>query len=143
MSDHAQHQHYFVPNPSHWMIFGSAALFFMATGAASWFNGGAWALSGADRLRDPGVHDGALVRRRHQRIRGRQVRPLGGHFISLGDELVHLLRSDVLRRILWSALLRAAARLARPRKPGQQAALAGLLSALAFRRAGLQGDRKS
>ena len=39
MSDHAQHQHYFVPNPSHWMIFGSAALFFMATGAASWFNG--------------------------------------------------------------------------------------------------------
>jgi cytochrome c oxidase subunit 3 len=39
MSDHAQHQHYFVPNPSHWMIFGSAALLFMATGAASWFNG--------------------------------------------------------------------------------------------------------
>jgi cytochrome c oxidase subunit 3 len=39
MSDHAQHQHYFVPNPSHWMIFGSAALFCMATGAASWFNG--------------------------------------------------------------------------------------------------------
>jgi cytochrome c oxidase subunit 3 len=39
MSDHAQHQHYYVPNPSHWMIFGSAALFFMATGAASWFNG--------------------------------------------------------------------------------------------------------
>ena len=37
MSDHAQH--YYVPNPSHWMIFGSAALFFMATGAASWFNG--------------------------------------------------------------------------------------------------------
>src|SRR5215510_10375971 len=41
MSDHAQHQHYYVPNPSHWMIFGSAALFFIATGAASWFNG--WA----------------------------------------------------------------------------------------------------
>src|SRR5215510_1521382 len=39
MSDHAQHQHYYVPNPSHWMIFGSAALFFMASGAASWFNG--------------------------------------------------------------------------------------------------------
>jgi len=39
MSDHAQHRHYFVPNPSHWMIFGSAALFCMATGAASWFNG--------------------------------------------------------------------------------------------------------
>ena len=30
---------YFVPQPSHWMIFGSAALLCMATGAASWFNG--------------------------------------------------------------------------------------------------------
>ncbi len=37
MSDHAQH--YYVPQPSHWMIFGSAALFCLATGAASWFNG--------------------------------------------------------------------------------------------------------
>src|SRR4051794_40009698 len=39
MSDHAQH--YYVPQPSHWMIFGSAALACMASGAASWFNG--WA----------------------------------------------------------------------------------------------------
>jgi cytochrome c oxidase subunit III len=31
-------QHYFVPQPSHWMIFGSLALFCMAGGAASWFN---------------------------------------------------------------------------------------------------------
>src|SRR6266571_1506301 len=37
MSDRAQH--YYVPQPSHWMIFGSAALFCMATGAAGWFNG--------------------------------------------------------------------------------------------------------
>src|SRR5262252_4064778 len=37
MSDHAQH--YYVPQPSHWMIFGSAALLCMASGAASWFNG--------------------------------------------------------------------------------------------------------
>ena len=37
MSDHAQH--YYVPQPSHWMIFGSAALLLMASGAASWFNG--------------------------------------------------------------------------------------------------------
>src|SRR5438876_4937318 len=36
MSDRAQH--YYVPQPSHWMIFGSAALFCMATGAASWLN---------------------------------------------------------------------------------------------------------
>jgi cytochrome c oxidase subunit 3 len=47
MSDagsHAAHggahaTHYFVPQPSHWMIFGSLALLCMASGAASWFNG--------------------------------------------------------------------------------------------------------
>jgi len=40
-------QHYYVPAPSHWMIFGSVALLCMALGAASWFNGagmGAWLL---------------------------------------------------------------------------------------------------
>lgn len=37
MSDHAQH--YYVPQPSHWMIVGSFALLFMAGGAAMWFNG--------------------------------------------------------------------------------------------------------
>src|SRR5437899_1933143 len=37
MSDRAQH--YYVPQPSHWMIFGSVALLCMATGAASWLNG--------------------------------------------------------------------------------------------------------
>ena len=37
MSDGAQH--YYVPQPSYWMIFGSAALLCMATGAAGWFNG--------------------------------------------------------------------------------------------------------
>jgi cytochrome c oxidase subunit 3 len=31
--------HYFVPQPSHWMIFGSLALLCMASGAATWFNG--------------------------------------------------------------------------------------------------------
>jgi len=41
-------QHYFVPAPSHWMIFGSVALLCMALGAAGWFNGagaGAWLLA--------------------------------------------------------------------------------------------------
>ena len=37
MSEHAQHYH--VPQPSRWMIFGSAGLLCMATGAASWLNG--------------------------------------------------------------------------------------------------------
>ncbi|OFZ71720.1 MAG: MFS transporter [Betaproteobacteria bacterium RBG_16_64_9] len=39
--------HYYVPQPSHWMIFGSVALLCMASGAALWFNGaeaGAWVL---------------------------------------------------------------------------------------------------
>ena len=35
----ARAQHYFVPQPSHWMIFGSLALLCMASGAALWFNG--------------------------------------------------------------------------------------------------------
>jgi cytochrome c oxidase subunit III len=35
----ARAQHYFVPQPSHWMIFGSLALLCMASGAAMWFNG--------------------------------------------------------------------------------------------------------
>ena len=30
--------YYFVPQPSHWPITGSCALFLLATGAASWFN---------------------------------------------------------------------------------------------------------
>jgi len=34
-----QPRRYFVPQPSHWMIFGSAGLLCMAGGAASWFNG--------------------------------------------------------------------------------------------------------
>lgn len=34
-----QTRHYFVPEPSRWMIIGSFALLFMAGGAAMWFNG--------------------------------------------------------------------------------------------------------
>ena len=37
MSDEAQH--YFVPQPSRWMIVGAFALLFLAGGAAMWFNG--------------------------------------------------------------------------------------------------------
>ncbi len=39
MSQAGTHTHYFVPQPSHWMIFGSGALLMMASGAALWFNG--------------------------------------------------------------------------------------------------------
>ncbi len=37
----SQSVRYFIPEPSHWPIFGSAALLSMASGAASWLNG--WA----------------------------------------------------------------------------------------------------
>src|SRR5689334_14042774 len=39
--------YYFVPQPSHWPIFGSCALLLMAFGAATWFNSyaiGPWLL---------------------------------------------------------------------------------------------------
>src|SRR6195256_6824143 len=39
MSERAQH--YYVPRPSHWMIFGSAGLFCMGGGAGGWVEGGA------------------------------------------------------------------------------------------------------
>ena len=39
MSEQGQTQHYFVPEPSHWMIIGSFALLFMAGGAVMWVNG--------------------------------------------------------------------------------------------------------
>ncbi len=39
ISQSGAHGRYYVPQPSHWMIFGSVALLCMASGAASWFNG--------------------------------------------------------------------------------------------------------
>jgi len=38
----SQSARYYVPQPSHWPIFGSFALLAMAFGAASWFNGAGW-----------------------------------------------------------------------------------------------------
>ena len=38
----AKTEHYFVPQPSSWPVVGSIALFLMATGAATWFNGAPW-----------------------------------------------------------------------------------------------------
>jgi cytochrome c oxidase subunit 3 len=38
----SQSTRYYVPQPSTWPIFGSFALFLMALGAASWFNGAGW-----------------------------------------------------------------------------------------------------
>jgi cytochrome c oxidase subunit 3 len=38
----SQSARYYIPEPSRWPIFGSAALLCMALGAASWFNGASW-----------------------------------------------------------------------------------------------------
>ncbi len=38
----AKTEHYYVPQPSAWPVVGSIALFLMATGAATWFNGNGW-----------------------------------------------------------------------------------------------------
>ncbi len=38
----AKTDHYYVPQPSSWPLVGSIALFLMATGAATWFNGAPW-----------------------------------------------------------------------------------------------------
>jgi cytochrome c oxidase subunit 3 len=38
----AKTDHYYVPQPSGWPVVGSIALFLMATGAATWFNGTPW-----------------------------------------------------------------------------------------------------
>ena len=38
----SQSARYYIPEPSRWPIFGSAALLCMALGAASWFNGVSW-----------------------------------------------------------------------------------------------------
>ena len=43
------------------------------------------------------------------RERGRQVQQAGGRLVPLGHELVHLLRGDVLRRVLRRAVLHARA----------------------------------
>ena len=45
MNQAGAHTHYFVPQPSAYMIYGSFALLLMASGAVAWFNGagaGAW-----------------------------------------------------------------------------------------------------
>ena len=86
------------------------------------------------------LHDGALVRRRDPRVRGRQVRPLGRRLVPLGHELVHLLRGDVLRRVLRRAVLGARVFGARPRHASSTNALhlAGLHRALALCRPGLR-----
>ncbi|MBA2351572.1 MAG: cytochrome c oxidase subunit 3 [Pseudomonadota bacterium] len=50
MAHEASHSHYYIPQPSHWPIFGSIALLTMATGAVMWINGvgesGKWVVAG-------------------------------------------------------------------------------------------------
>ena len=113
--------HYYVPHGTRWPILGSIGLFTMMLGAALWLN--AIRHGPVDRdggLRRPARHAVRLVRHRHRRERGRALQPQGRRVVPLGDELVHLLRGHVLRRVLRHVVLRARARRAVARRRRRQ-----------------------
>ena len=98
--------YYYVPQPSHWPITGSIALLLMGSGAAFWFNGyapGPWMVAAGFCVLL--VHAVRLVRHRDRRVRASPLQQEGRPLVPLGDELVHLLRGDVLRRVLRRAVL--------------------------------------
>ena len=110
--------YYFVPQPSHWPITGSLALLLMGSGAAFWLNSvaaGPWmVLAGFCVLL---VHAVRLVRHRDRRVRGPPLQQEGRPLVPLEHELVHLLRGDVLRRVLRRAVLHPQPVGAGPRQP--------------------------
>ncbi|KAG1467947.1 hypothetical protein G6F57_012801 [Rhizopus arrhizus] len=57
------------------------------------------------RHRDAGADPVLVVQRRGARIAGRQLQPPGRRLVPDGHGLVHLLRSEVLRRLLRRAVL--------------------------------------
>ena len=104
---------YYIPDPSHWPIFGSIALLLMAFGATTWFNGGGRPVGARRRPRCAGLHVVRLVWHGRPRKRRRPLQPAGRRLVPLGHELVHLLGSDVLRGVFRRALLHARALLSR------------------------------
>ena len=133
-----QSTRYYVPAPSTWPIFGSCALLSMALGAAFWFNGvgGAGPFVFAVLLVLPTCW---WVRSGPSRTspRAGMLQQAGRHLVPLGHGVVHLLRGDVLRRVLRRAVLRAPVSRCRGSGEGDKsthAAVAGL-----HRRAGRVG----
>ncbi len=76
------------------------------------------------------------VPRGDRRKRRRPVRPQGRPVVPLEHELVHLLRSDVLRRLLHRPVVGARALAAGARQPGQRPAVARLQGRVAHVAAG-------
>ena len=130
---------YYIPHGSRLPFFGSIALFILMAGAAATLNGaaaGSWVL-GLGLLR--ALHAVLpLVRRGDPREPGRPLQRAGGPLVPHGDDVVHLLRGHVLRRVLRRAVLRATAvdSLARRRRRqgGHEPAVAGLRRRLAQQR---------
>ena len=110
------------------------ALFLLGMGAALWMNAvpaGPWLVAaGFARAARDAVR---LVRHGDRRIRGAPVQQAGGRVVPLEHELVHLLRGDVLRRVLRRAVLHPRALGARPGRPDVEARLARLHGELADR----------
>ena len=105
-ASHGTTPYYFVPGPSRHPVMAAIGLFFVILGAGQWINGAGWgAYSLAFGLAFWLVvlfqwfsECGARERKRHVRPQDRSVLPLE-------HELVHLLGSDVLRRLLHRAVV--------------------------------------
>ena len=81
----------------------------------------------AGRIRRAADDDVRLVRHGDRRVGEAALQPQGGHVVPLEHGLVHLLRGDVLQRVLRRALLRADPIGAGSRQPDvEAAAVAGL-----------------
>ena len=109
---------YYVPHTSQWPIIGSAAFFTLMLGAVALLNDWAAGLGLAAGLRAGGVHVHRLVRHRHRREPAGHLRPRRRPLVPHGNDVVHLLRGDVLRRVLRRAVLcaRAVGAVARRRR---------------------------
>ena len=119
---HAAHDHdathadgsvYYVPHHSRWPFLGSIALFMLMVGVANWMNGNAWGqtvfyVGLAMILVVLGKWFGDVIA---ESLEG-TLQPAGGHLVPHGHVVVHLLGSDVLRRLLRRPVLRAPVRLA-------------------------------
>ena len=130
---------YYIPHGSRLPFFGSIALFILMAGAAATLNGAVGGLLGARARPAAPLHAVLpLVRRGHPREPGRPLQRTGRPLVPHGDDVVHLLRGHVLRRVLRRAVLRAAAvdSLARRRRRqgGLEPPVAGLRRRLAQQR---------
>ncbi len=102
----APRPYYFVPGPSRHPVMAAIGLFFVILGAEQWVNGAAWgAYSLAFGLTFWSVVTFQWFRDSVMRERERSLRTQDRPLLPLEHELVHLLRGDVLWRLLHGALV--------------------------------------